>query len=107
MAANLLGLSTQVPAKSSYLTNTTARLRRVAGRTIQLKRARVALMSNISYHANLTLQALSNPGKNNIDNKILNRCALLALRIKIYLLYIVQWDIFRPGWRIRFIKFRM
>ena len=59
MATNLLGLSTQVPAKASYLTNTTARLRRVAGRTIQLKRARVALMSNIPYHANLVLQALS------------------------------------------------
>jgi predicted transcriptional regulator of viral defense system len=35
MAANLLGLSTQVPAKPSYLTNATTRTRRVAGQTIQ------------------------------------------------------------------------
>ena len=76
-ATNLLGLSTQVPAKPSYLTNATVRRRRVAGQTIQLKRARVALMSNVPYHANLALQALSYLGKNNIDDKIINRCALV------------------------------
>ena len=75
MAANLLGLSTQVPAKPSYLTNATARTRRVAGQTIQLKRARVALLDNIPDHANLALQALSYLGRHNVDDQIISRCA--------------------------------
>ena len=75
MAANLLGLSTQVPAKPSYLTNATTRTRRVAGQTIQLKRARVALLDNIPDHANLALQALSYLGRHNVDDKIISRCA--------------------------------
>lgn len=75
MAANMLGLSTQVPAKPSYLTNATTRTRRVAGQTIQLKRARVALLDNIPDHANLALQALSYLGRHNIDDQIISRCA--------------------------------
>jgi hypothetical protein len=75
MAANLLGLSTQVPAKPSYLTNAPTRTRRVAGQTIQLKRARVALLDNIPDHANLALQALSYLGRHNIDDQIISRCA--------------------------------
>jgi len=75
MAANLLGLSTQVPAKPSYLTNTIVRTRRVAGQTIEIKRARVALLDNIPDHANLALQALSYLGRRNIDDQIISRCA--------------------------------
>jgi len=75
MAANLLGLSTQVPAKPSYLTNTTVRTRRVAGQTIEIKRARVALLDNIPDHANLALQALSYLGRDNIDDQIISQCA--------------------------------
>lgn len=75
MAANLMRLSTQVPVKLSYLTNATVRTRRVAGQTIQLKRARVAWLDNIPDHANLALQALSYLGKQNIDDQIINRCA--------------------------------
>ena len=75
MAANLLGLSTQVPAKPSYLTNGTVRTRRVAGQTIELKRARVALLDNIPGRANLALQALSYLGRHNIDDQIISRCA--------------------------------
>jgi Family of unknown function (DUF6088) len=75
MAANLLRLSTQVPVKLSYLTNATTRTRRVAGQTIQLKRARVAWLNTISANANLALQALSYLGKHNIDEQIISRCA--------------------------------
>ena len=74
-AANLMRLSTQVPIKLSYLTNATARTRRVAGQTIQLKRARVAWLDNITDHANLTLQALSYLGKKSVDGDIISRCA--------------------------------
>ena len=75
MAANLLGLSTQVPAKPSYLTNVTVRTRRVAGQTIQLKRARVALLDNVPDPANLALQALSYLGRDNVDDQVISRCA--------------------------------
>jgi hypothetical protein len=75
MAANLMRLSTQVPVKLAYLTNATDRTRRVAGQTIQLKRARVAWLNNIPDHANLTLQALSYLGRKNVDDQIINRCA--------------------------------
>jgi len=75
MAANLMRLSTQVPIKLSYLTNATIRTRRVAGQTIQLKRARVAWLDNIPDHANLTLQALSYLGRKSVDDQIISRCA--------------------------------
>lgn len=75
MAANLLGLSTQVPAKLAYLTNATVRTRRVAGQTIQLKRARVAWLDNIPDHANLALQALSYLGRKSVDDQAISRCA--------------------------------
>lgn len=75
MAANLMRLSTQVPAKLSYLTNATIRTRRVAGQNIQLKRARVAWLDNIPDHANLTLQALSYLGRKSVDDQVISRCA--------------------------------
>lgn len=95
-AANLLGLSTQVSAKPVYLTNTTVRIRRIAGRTIQLKRARVALLNSVSYHANLTLQALSYFGKKNIDDKIINRCAVVLTDKDLFALHRAMGHF--PGW---------
>lgn len=75
MAANLLGLSTQVPAKPIYLTNGLSRTRKVAGRTIVLKHARVPIMDRISTKANFTLQALSYLGKDSIDDQTIQQCA--------------------------------
>lgn len=75
MAANLMRLSTQVPIKLAYCTNATDRTRRVAGQTIQLKRARVAWLDNITDPANLTLQALSYLGRKSVDDQIISRCA--------------------------------
>ncbi len=96
MAANTLGLSTQVPAKPSYLTNTTARTRSVAGQTIQLKRARVALLYNIPAHANLALQALSYLGRHNIDDQIINRCAYVLTDRDLAGLHQAMGNV--PGW---------
>jgi len=96
MAANMLGLSTQVPAKPSYLTNATTRTRRVAGQTIQLKRARVALLDNIPDHANLALQALSYLGKHNIDDQIIDRCARVLTHKDMMGLHQAMGRI--PGW---------
>ena len=96
MAANTLGLSTQVPAKPAYLTNATTRTRRVAGQTIQLKRARVALLDNIPTSANLALQALSYLGRHNVDDQIINRCARVLTNRDLAGLHQAMGNI--PGW---------
>lgn len=96
MAANLLGLSTQVPAKPSYLTNTPARTRQIAGQTIRLRHARVALLDNITDKANLVLQALSYFGKNNIDDQIINHCAKILKDQDLAALHSVMGRV--PGW---------
>ncbi|AIL66010.1 DNA primase TraC [Rickettsiales bacterium Ac37b] len=75
MAANLLGFSTQVPAKAMYLTNGASKHKKVGNRTIILKHARIPIVDNISFEANLALQALAYMGKNNIDNNLLQICA--------------------------------
>lgn len=74
VAANTLGLSTQVPAKSFYVTNSTVRSRCIAGQTIKLKRARVALLDNVHDKTNFVLQALSYLGKTNMDDQVIQRC---------------------------------
>lgn len=77
MAANMLGLSTQVPAKPVYITNSASRTRTIGKQTIILKHAKVAIMRNVSDKVNLLLQALSYLGKSNIDDIVVNRCALV------------------------------
>lgn len=74
MAANILGLSTQVPAKPMYLTNGQSRTKKVAGRTITLKHARVPILDHLSDVANFALQALSYLGKDNIDDQTIIQC---------------------------------
>ncbi len=74
-AANFLGLSTQVPAKPVYLTNGLSRTRKVAGRTIVLKHAKVPIMDRLSSKANFALQALSYLGKDNLDDQTILQCA--------------------------------
>ena len=75
MAAHILGLSTQVPANPVYLTNGASRTKKIAGRTIVLKHARVPLLDRLSANANFTLQALSYLGKDSIDNQMILLCA--------------------------------
>lgn len=75
MAANILGLSTQVPAKPIYSTNGKSRMADVAGKMITYKHARVPILDSISQNANLALQALYYFGKNNITSDIIAKCA--------------------------------
>ncbi|MDD2466399.1 MAG: DUF6088 family protein [Desulfobulbus sp.] len=75
LAANTLGLSTQVPAKPTYTTNGPSHAKKIAGRTVIFKHAKVPLFDSVSDTANLTLQALAHLGKNNIDDAVLQRCA--------------------------------
>lgn len=76
MAANLLGLSTQVPAKPTYMTNGLSRTRNLSGRTITFKHARVPLMRHLPDSVNYLLQALSYLGKDSIDSDVIQRCAM-------------------------------
>lgn len=74
-SANRLGISTQVPAKPSYATSGSTRVRKVAGRTIALKRSRAPILDDASPHANAALQMLVHVGKTNIDDDLIRRIA--------------------------------
>lgn len=75
LAANRLGISTQVPAKASYATSGPSRVKKIAGRTIALKRSRAPILDDASVGANTVLQLLSHVGKANIDDDLIYRCA--------------------------------
>ena len=75
VAANSLGLSTQVPARANYVTNGASRTKKVAGRTITLKHARAPLLDNVSDQANAVVQALAHFGKGNVDADMIRQCA--------------------------------
>lgn len=75
VAANLLGLSTQVPARLVYMTNGVSQTKTVGGRTITFKHARVPILSHQSDSVNYVLQALSYLGKDGINEETVQRCA--------------------------------
>ncbi len=74
-AANLLGLSNQVPARATYMTDGASRVRKVGGRTIAFKHARTPILSGVPAKVNYVLQALAYLGKQNVDADIIDRCA--------------------------------
>ena len=74
-SANRLGISTQVPAKASYATSGQTRVKKVAGRTIALKRSRAPILDDASQDANAVLQLLAPVGKANIDDDLIHRLA--------------------------------
>ena len=74
-AANLIGFSTQVPAKVAYLTNGKSRSKVLDHRLITLKHARVPILSNLSFEANLAIQALAYLGKKNLSDRDIDICA--------------------------------
>lgn len=74
-AANSLGLSTQVPARASYVTSGPSRVRKVAGRTIALTHSRAPLLDNASDQANAVVQTLAHFGKGNVDDDLIRQCA--------------------------------
>lgn len=75
VAANSLGLSTQVPAKASYATDGPSRIKNVAGRTLSLKHARAPLLDNASDRANAILQAIAHVGKDGMDGDTIQQFA--------------------------------
>jgi predicted transcriptional regulator of viral defense system len=74
MAANALGLSTQVPARNVYLTNGASRIRTIGNTNIVLKHAKVPIFSNAPTAVNLVIQALSYLGKKGINDEVISLC---------------------------------
>lgn len=74
-AANSLGLSDQVPARTSFATTGRSRVKRAAGRSLTLRHSRAPVLDNASDTANSVLQALVHLGKDNIDGDVIHRFA--------------------------------
>lgn len=70
-AANLLGLSTQVPAKVVFLTDGSSRTVRIGARQIALKRTTPRQMATAGRISGTVIQALRWMGTRNVDNEIL------------------------------------
>lgn len=74
MAANMLGFSTQVPAKPFFLTNGKNKTMALGKQVVTLQHAHVAILNHLSYKLNLVIQALAYLGKNAIDDGIIKQC---------------------------------
>jgi hypothetical protein len=70
-AANLLGLTEQVPAKIVFLTDGANRIVQVKNQKIVLKRTTPKNMATAGNISGLVIQALRYLGKNHIDDKVI------------------------------------
>jgi hypothetical protein len=72
-AANLLGLSTQVPMKVVYLTDGRTRTVQIGKRQIILKHTTPRNMATAGKSSGLVIQALRHLGRKNVDQQIIAR----------------------------------
>lgn len=72
-ALNLLGLSTQVPAAWSYVSDGTYKEYTYDSTTIKFKRTTNKEISKLSYKTALVVQALKALGKDNIDDVVISK----------------------------------
>lgn len=70
-ATNLLGLSTQVPAKIVYLTDGVSRMVRVGNQEIRLRRTTPRNMGPSGRITGLVIQALRYLGRKHVDNAVI------------------------------------
>jgi len=70
-AANLLGLSTQVPMKVTYLTDGLSRTVQVGNRQINLKRTTPRNMATAGKISGLVIQALRHLGRKNVNEEVM------------------------------------
>jgi hypothetical protein len=95
-AANLLGLSTQVPMKMVYLTDGASRIVQVGNRQIILKRTTPRNMAPAGRISGLVIQALRYLGKEHVDDEII---AQLNRRLDQSACDQLMKDIcYAPGW---------
>jgi len=72
-AANLLGLSTQVPMKVTYLTDSLSRTVQIGKRQIILKRTTPRNMATAGKISGLVIQALRHLGQKRVDQQIITQ----------------------------------
>ncbi|MCK5878701.1 MAG: hypothetical protein KAH24_02910 [Holophagae bacterium] len=72
-AANLLGLSTQVPMKVVYLTDSLSRTLEVGNRQIILKRTTPRNMATAGKVSGLVIQAMRHLGKEGVDQQVIDQ----------------------------------
>jgi hypothetical protein len=72
-AANILGLSTQVPARTVYLTDSHAKKVKIGKQTIEFKHASPKKMATVGKASGIVFQALDYIGKDNIDDEIIEK----------------------------------
>jgi hypothetical protein len=72
-AANLLGLSTQVPINVVYLTDGLSRTVQIGNRLITMKRTTPRNMATAGKTSGLVIQALRHLGQKNVDDQIVTR----------------------------------
>ena len=95
-AANMLGLSTQVPAQIVYLTDGHSRQIKIGHWLIQLKHASPKVLIGAGQMVGYVLQALRYLGKQNIDSKTAKKLgALLSPKEKKQLKQLIAYA---PGW---------
>jgi hypothetical protein len=101
-AANLLGLSEQVPSKIVFLTDGKSRKIKIGVNTIELKKASPKQFSLSDSEAGIVIQALRYFGKNNIDKTIVKKLKeKLSSKTKTILLKNIA---LAPGWMRPFIN---
>ena len=72
-AANLLGLTTQVPAKPVFLTDGTPRIKRIGNQVIVFKRATPKKLAGAGRVSGLVLQALRYLGRDRVDDAVVTQ----------------------------------
>ncbi len=72
-AANLLGLSTQVPMKVTYLTDGRTRTVQIGGRQIILKNTNPRSMATAGKGSGLVIKALRHLGRKSVDERVISQ----------------------------------
>jgi len=81
MAANLLGLSEQVPARAVYLTDGPSRLVKVGALTVQLKKRPPRQVRSVSPMSSMVFAAMRSLGKTNVTKaRVRHLTATLSTR---------------------------
>lgn len=77
MAANQLGLSTQVPSNPTYMTNGPTRTKKVGRQVIQFRNASPKTLIGAGSKTGTVFQALRSVGKDRADDQVISKIACL------------------------------
>ena len=72
-AANLFGLTTQVPAKAVYFTDGTTRTKRIGQQTIQFRQASAKTLVGAGRMTGAVFQALRYVGKDGVEDQVVKK----------------------------------